>query len=78
MTRWARSSPTAPDAFKRWVGEQEQAGNDAVDKALRECKMELAPPAVKRDAGAGKPGECGGDVAPAKPPTDGDTPQRGT
>ena len=78
-------APTAPDAFKRWVGEQEQAGNDAVDKALRACKMELAPQGAKPDVGPGKPGDpgkqggdCGGDVAPAKPPTDGDTTQRST
>lgn len=77
-------APTAPDAFKRWLGEQEQAGNDAVEKALRTCKMELAPRGVKPDAGPGKDGApkqgggCGGDVAPAKPPTDGDTTQRST
>lgn len=79
-------APTAPDAFKRWVGEQEQAGNDAVDKAIVKCKMALAPPGAKPDAGPGKPGDppgkqggdCGGDVAPAKPPTDGDTTQRST
>jgi len=80
------NAPTAPDEFKRWVGEQEQAGNDAVDQAIVKCKMALAPPGAKPDAGPGKPGDppgkqggdCGGDVAPAKPPTDGDTTQRST
>lgn len=71
-------APTAPDEFKRWVGEQEQAGNDAVDKALVACKMALAPPGVKPGGAPGKPGDCGGDVAPAKPPTDADTTQRST
>ena len=78
-------APTAPDAFKTWVAEQERAGNDAVDNALRACKMELAPQAAKPGVGPGKQGDpgkqggdCGGDVAPAKPPADGDTTQRST
>jgi hypothetical protein len=72
-------APSAPDEFKRWVGEQERAGNDAVDEALIACKMALAPQGAKPDAGPGKQGgDCGGDVAPAKPPTDGDTTQRST
>jgi hypothetical protein len=75
-------APTAPEDFKRWVGEQEQAGNDAVERALVACKMALAPPGVK-PGDKGKPSDCG-DTAPAKPPadakppTDGDTTQRST
>ena len=57
-------APTAPDEFKRWVGEQERAGNDAVDKALVACKMQLAPQV--KPGGPGKLRDCGGEDA--KPP----------
>jgi hypothetical protein len=53
-------APTAPDAFKRWL--KGTADPSAVDAALRDCKMSLAPAPSQ---GPGKPGACGGDVGPA-------------
>ena len=54
-------APTDPGAFKRWLANS--ADSSAVDAALRDCKMSLAP----GPSGQGKPGGCGTDVGPAKP-----------
>jgi hypothetical protein len=53
-------APTEPDAFKRWL--EDSADSSAVDAALRDCKMSLAPGPSE---GQAKPGGCGDDVAPA-------------
>jgi hypothetical protein len=69
-------APTAPDDFKRWVGEQQRAGvSKALDDALIACKMALAPDAkapvpAKPDCGApaGKTGpRAGKPKQPASP-----------
>jgi hypothetical protein len=68
-------APTAPDDFKRWVGEQQNAGGSkALDDALVACKMALAPQV--KPGGPGKPGACGDDAA--KPPADADSARRST
>lgn len=65
-------APTAPEDFKRWMGERQQAGvSKALDDALIACKSALAPAAKlggpgKPDRGA--PAEKTG--APAGPPAD--------
>ena len=48
-----------PIAFKRWLGNA--ADSSAVDAALRDCKMSLAPGPSE---GPVKPGACGGDARP--------------
>jgi hypothetical protein len=53
-------APTDPDAFKRWLTGSGDAS--AVDAALRDCKVSLAP---RSSEGSVKPGACGGDVGPA-------------
>jgi hypothetical protein len=53
-------APAEPDAFKRWL--QHAADSSAVDAALRDCKMSLAPGSSE---GPAKPGACGGDVRPS-------------
>ena len=61
-------APTAPDAFKRWVADKEASDPDALDNAMRACKMELGP-----GKDVEKPGSCGADApkpadGAAKPP----------
>jgi hypothetical protein len=62
-------APTAPDDFKRWVGEQQQrAGvSNAVSDALIACKLARAP-----DAKAPIPAkpDCGAPTEKAGPPAD--------
>jgi hypothetical protein len=62
-------APTAPDDFKRWVGEhQQRAGvSNALSDALIACKMALAP-----DAKAPVPGkpDCGAPAEKTGPPAD--------
>jgi hypothetical protein len=53
-------APTEPDAFKRWLKGSEDSS--AVDAALRDCKMKLAPGPSE---GPGKPGGCVKDARPA-------------
>jgi hypothetical protein len=50
-------APTAPDAFKRWLADQEPS------ETLRQCKLELDPGPKPGDPG--KPGACGDEVKPA-------------
>jgi hypothetical protein len=64
--------PTAPDAFKRWVGEQNASDPDALSRAMGACKMALAPGASD---GEGKPGSCDSDVKPAPPADDAAKPE---
>ena len=52
-------APTAPDAFKRWL--QDAADPSAVDAAMRDCKMSLAP---GPSDGPVKPGACGREARP--------------
>lgn len=60
------AAPTAPDDFKRWIGEQQQAGaSKALQDALIACKGALAPD-TKAPAPA-KPG-CGATGQPSGPP----------
>jgi len=64
------AAPTAPGDFKRWIGEQQQAGaSKALQDALIACKAALAP-ATKAPAaakpGCGATGQTGGPPA-AKP-----------
>ena len=62
-------APTAPDDFKRWVGEQQQrAGvSNALTDALIACKLKLAP-----DAKAPVPAkpDCGASAKNTGPPAD--------
>ncbi len=61
-------APTAPEDFKRWVGEQPQAGaSKALDDALIACKKALAPAATL--GGPGKP-DCGAPAEKTLPPAD--------
>jgi hypothetical protein len=53
-------APTEPDAFERWL--EDAADSSAVDAALRDCKMRLAPGPSE---GPVKPGGCVKDVRPA-------------
>ena len=59
------AAPTAPDDFKRWVGEQQRS--KALEDALSACKMALAP-AAKPGAPAGP--DCGAPAGNAAPPAD--------
>jgi len=54
-------APSDPLALKRWLGEKQ--ADDAVDRAVVKCKMQLDP------GPAAKPGVCGGDAGtnPAEP-----------
>jgi hypothetical protein len=54
-------APDAPDAFKRWVAEQEASNRDTLHRVMGACKMDLGP----GPDGPAKPGSCGGDVPPA-------------
>ena len=59
-------APTAPGDFKRWIGEQQQAGaSKALQNALIACKSALAP-ATKAPAPA-KP-DCGAPAGTGAPP----------
>lgn len=60
-------APTDPDQFKRWVAAQQASNADAVDRVIVACKMALDPGKSGKPAPA-KPGECGGDAAPADKP----------
>jgi hypothetical protein len=54
-------APSDPLALKRWLGENQ--ADDAVDRAMVKCKMQLDP------GSAAKPGVCGDDggAKPAEP-----------
>jgi hypothetical protein len=52
-------APTAPDAFKRWLGQKDASDPGALSRVMGACKMELAPGPPD---GAGKPGTCGPDA----------------
>jgi hypothetical protein len=68
-------APTAPEDFKRWVGERPQAGaSKALDDAVIACKRALAPAA---NLGApGKP-DCGAPAEkPGRPQTSQSSPHR--
>jgi hypothetical protein len=58
-------APTAPEDFKRWVGEQQRL--KALQEALTACKMALAPAA--KPGGPANP-DCGAPAEKAAPPTD--------
>jgi hypothetical protein len=61
-------APTAPDEFKQWMSEQQQAGaSKALQNALVACKSAL-PPAAK-PGGSGAP-DCGAPAEKPGPPTD--------
>jgi hypothetical protein len=54
-------APSAPDDVKRWLAEKQTSDPGAVDAAMRDCKMSLAP----GSSGPAKPGACSDDVRPA-------------
>jgi hypothetical protein len=67
-------APTAPEDFKRWLGDQANAGvSKALDSVLRACKLAVAPPDKSKDAGTPDCGGASTDKSPAtKPQTPGD------
>jgi len=63
-------APSAPDDFKRWIGQQQQAGAPkALNDALTACKMSLAPDTKARAGAKAACGEPAGKLArPADKP----------
>jgi hypothetical protein len=66
-------APTAPADFKRWIGEQQQAGSaKTLDDALGACKMALAPQGKADDAGKSDRGAPTDKPPAPKPETSAD------
>jgi hypothetical protein len=59
-------APTGPDAFKRWVAEQDASDPGALSRVIGACKMALDPGPPH---GAATPGTCDAD-AKLRPPSD--------